>query len=154
MTSLARDVISRAWRRAWRHWRQADRDRSPEQAKFRILKIGPLLAEIQLILWSEVSLGIGSQFHNVFFFQPKSFRMGGGGYSHFKIFWHHTIIYHQFVWLRVREEPHWQGASNSNAQKINAIFSRQTLHSFGLILVIIKITLSCIEHCHLEICWS
>ncbi len=24
---------------------------------------------------------------------------------------YHTIIYHQFVRLRVREEPHWQGAS-------------------------------------------
>ncbi len=23
----------------------------------------------------------------------------------------HTIIYHQVLWMRVREEPHWQGAS-------------------------------------------
>ena len=30
-----------------------------------------------------VKLGIGSQFHN--FFQPKSFRMGGGGSAGFKI---------------------------------------------------------------------
>ncbi len=30
----------------------------------------------------------------------------------------HTIINHQFVRVRVREEPHWQGASNNNNKKI------------------------------------
>ncbi len=27
---------------------------------------------------------------------------------------YHTMIYHQFLWMRVREEPHWQGASMQN----------------------------------------
>ncbi len=32
---------------------------------------------------------------------------------------YHTIIYHQFVSMRVREEPHWQGASNHNAPLVS-----------------------------------
>ena len=30
---------------------------------------------------------------------------------------YHTIIYHQFVRVRVREEPHWQGTSNFNMER-------------------------------------
>ena len=32
---------------------------------------------------------------------------------------YHTIIYQQFVRVRVREEPHWQGASNFNPSCAN-----------------------------------
>ena len=33
----------------------------------------------------------------------------------------HTIIYRQFVWLSVKEEPHWQGASMSEKGKLGII---------------------------------
>ena len=46
--------------------------------------------------------------------------MGGGGSSHL----YHSIIYHQFVWLRVREEPQWQGAS---LEKWSMLFFRQRI---------------------------
>ncbi len=48
------DVISRVASRATDFSFWADRHRSPEYAKFWILKIGPLLAEIRPILWNHV----------------------------------------------------------------------------------------------------
>ena len=35
---------------------------------------------------------------------------------------YHTMIYHQFVRVRVREEPHWQGASISKAMTSYAVY--------------------------------
>ena len=40
----------------------------------------------------------------------------------------YTIIYHQFLWVSVREEPHWQGASMQkykNQRKVS--FLNETL---------------------------
>ena len=54
--SRARDAISRVASRATGLTCCMDRARSPEHAKFLIFKIGPILAEIRPILWSEVRL--------------------------------------------------------------------------------------------------
>ncbi len=61
--SRARDVISRAASRATVFSLWADRPRSPEYVKFWIFKIGPLLAEIRPILWSEVNICLCSLYH-------------------------------------------------------------------------------------------
>ncbi len=47
---------------------------------------------------------------------------------------YHTIIYHQFVRVRLREEPHWQGAStcktknkkHQNSELSNGIFTENS----------------------------
>ena len=41
-----------------------------------------------------------------------------GREGHVGIQFYQTIIYHQFVWVRVREEPHWQGASPNKEEDI------------------------------------
>ncbi len=55
MTSHARVTSSRATRH---QWRQTDRRRSAERAKFRIFQIGPLLAEIRPIFWRRVCTAV------------------------------------------------------------------------------------------------
>ena len=54
MTSRARDVIAYVASCATSLWRQTDRGRSAEYAKFRIFQIGPLLAEIWPFSWKHV----------------------------------------------------------------------------------------------------
>ena len=46
-------------------------------------------------------------------------RQGGRGCTGQAVWrqFYYTIIYHQFVWMIVREEPHWQGASVWNKHK-------------------------------------
>ncbi len=50
------DVITRMTSRVTSFWCQSDQGRSPEYAKFWILKIRPLLREIRPFLWNDLSL--------------------------------------------------------------------------------------------------
>ncbi len=39
-----------------------------------------------------------------------------------------TIIFHQFVWMRVKEEPHWQGTSIVKTQSFMHLVAEGLLY--------------------------